>query len=108
MQLNELYQILEDSESPEYISVLINSLRHDPVIWSQFMELNQEQMESILKLLQSNSLNPGILGLVAIDPGLPLVYSNNSRLQTAVLEERNMKLSSRSIILLNRWSKLLK
>lgn len=87
MQVMDLYNILEHLESKDQVSYLIRALRKDETIWSFLKNSTDDQTNNIASLAADRKLNPGSLGLLALDYELITSGFPETRLKVAVLED---------------------
>ena len=87
MQVLELSNILESHEAKEYASCLVRSLRTDEKIWSFMTQSTGEISKQIAELVANQKLNPGTLGLLALNRGMTNTNYPDSRVPVSVLEE---------------------
>lgn len=87
MQVLELRNTLGSLDATDYASCLVRSIRSDEKIWTFLTQSTGEINKQIAELAASQKLNPGTLGLLAINQELLISNYPDSRLQVSVLEE---------------------
>ncbi|MCX6054522.1 MAG: tetratricopeptide repeat protein [Chloroflexi bacterium] len=87
MRIIDFHTSLDKLDSSERTSCIVRSLKHDSMIWSFLLESPQDIAKLIDRQIELKKINPGILGLISLNPELIENQYPDFRLHSSFLED---------------------